>query len=389
MSLFKYMLYGKRSKKSVPDDSNDDYDYDEDKTITDNDNLSVDPVTSKINIGEIFGPNGIPRHVLAKQGLINDEIDDKEYWWCYKGHKDFDPEKRKLAYDAVTVDQAIEHLNKKIASGDLPVFTIPAQIIEVFHLLERQDFDYMEVSSIIEKNPSLTGMFISSINSSLYNRGFTITELYPALLRLGKNNIRALLQLYSIKISFADDRRFGNMARKIIRHSYIVAIIASYLSQRYFPEPGLAFLAGLLHDIGKLGILKELSLDPRFCLRLKPDVTEDMFDPIFAGRHEQIGVKLGQQWKMDDLTLSAIERHHNFWEYDFSDEDQLDYHLCLLINLSDTMARILGEGRPIGETNIFLEPATIDLNIEKNISTVEFFADIPAIVSNKSANNIL
>ena len=179
------------------------------------------------------------------------------------------------------------------------------------------------------------------------------------------------------------------MARKIIRHSYIVAVIASYLSQRYFPEPGLAFLAGLLHDIGKLGILKELSLDPKFCLRLKPDANEDMFDSIFAERHEKIGLKLGQQWKMDDLTLAAIERHHKFWEFDFSDEDQLDYHLCLLINLSDTIARILGEGRPIGKTNLFLEPATIDLNIEKNISTIEFFAEIPGIVTHKAASNFL
>ncbi len=383
MSLFKYMLYGKRGKQPLPESEDADEDYDFDAEAT-----QVEPVTSRINVGEIFKPGGLTRDIVEREGMPPEE-DDSKYWWCFKGHKDFDPENPVLPYDPVTVDMAIEHLNKKIISGDLPMFTIPAQIIEVFHLLERPDFDYMEVSSIIEKNPSLVGMFIQSINSSLYNRGFSITELYPALLRLGKNNIRALLQLYSIKISFADDRRFGNLARKIIRHSYLVAVIASYLSQRYFPEPGQAFLAGLLHDIGKLGILKELSLDPKFCLRLKPDATEVMFDSIFVGRHEKIGLKLGEQWKMDELTLSAIERHHNFWEYDFSDEDQLDYHLCLLINLSDTMARILGEGRPIGKTNIFLEPATIDLNIEKNISTIEFFAEIPEVVAHKAANNFL
>ena len=116
---------------------------------------------------------------------MEDESDDK-YWWCFKGNKKFDRDNNNLPYDPYTVELAIEHLNKKIISGDLPVFAIPAQIIEVYGLLERQDFDYMEISAIIERNPSLTGMFISSINSSMYNRGFTITELYPALLRLGK-----------------------------------------------------------------------------------------------------------------------------------------------------------------------------------------------------------
>ena len=318
-----------------------------------------------------------------------DPVDDRNYWWCYAGQAGYDPSKETLPYDSTTVDQAIVHLNRKITSGELPVFSIPTQILEVFRLLDGPDFEYRDITTIIEKNPSLAGMFVASINSSLFHRGFSITELYPALLRLGKNNIRALLQLYAIKISFASDERFGKIARQIIRHSYVVAIIASYLSQRYFPEPGLAFLSGLLHDIGKLAILKELSLDPRFCLRLRPNVTESMFDPIFTERHEKIGLVLGRTWRMDELTLTAIERHHRYWEYDFSEEDQLDYQLCLLINFSDTIARIQGYGRPIGETNLFLEPAVVDLNIEKNLGTIEFFDEIPELVNTKIGHALL
>lgn len=308
-------------------------------------------------------------------------------WWNYSGHPDFerphcDP------CDKLTSTNIIEHLNVKIKAGETPVFTVPSSIMETMRLLEKSDFDYGEVASVIEKNPTLTGMFLSSINSSFYNRGYAVTELRTALSRLGKHNIRALLQLYSIKTTFSNDEIFGKVASRIISHSYIVAVIAGYLSQRYYPEPGLAFLAGLLHDIGKLGILKELSMQPLFIIRLKNKLDEQMFDQIFEGRHEQVGVMLGKQWNMDHLSLSAIERHHDFWNFAFEEADQLDYQLCLLINLSDKMARILGYGRPIGPTNIFTEPAAPELNLEKNISAIEFLDELPEIVRLKAEASV-
>ncbi|MDD3119476.1 MAG: HDOD domain-containing protein [Victivallales bacterium] len=351
---------------------------------------SSSPVTATPeDVTSVISRKAVMAGISSPRKTPQEDAEDQGHWWCFAGHPNFDPTYENLPYDRVTVDQAILHLNRKIAAGELPVFSIPNQILEVFRLLDGPDFEYREITAIIEKNPSLAAMFIASINSSLFNRGFSITELYPALLRLGKNNIRALLQIYAIKISFASDRRFGEIARQIIRHSYATAIIASFLTQRYFPEPGLAFLAGLLHDIGKLAILKELSLDPRFCLRLKENATESMFNPIFAERHEKIGLELGREWHMDELTLTAIARHHRFWEYDFAEEDQLDYHLCLLINLSDTIARILGYGRPIGKTNLFLEPAVVDLNIEKNLGTIDFLADLPELVNTKVAGAML
>lgn len=343
--------------------------------------------TTMINTKELFKDGFCFRRGDNIYKDVEDE-NDKGRWWNYEGNPDADLNRFEIPYDPETLTEAIKHLNNKIESGDIPIFTLPVHIVKVMQLLTRDDFDYAEVASLIEKSPALAGMFISSINSSFYNRGFAITELRPALSRLGKNNIRALLQLYSIKIGFAEDRRFGKIAENIINHSYIVAVIASYLSQRFFPDPGLAFLAGLLHDIGKLGILKELSQTPRFCLKLKSDISEQMFGRIFDKRHELVGRKLGEKWNMDPLSLAAIEAHHNFWEFPFSDEDQLDYHLCLIVNLSDTIARILGKGKPIGKVNIFKEPATIDLNMEKNPSTLGFLEEIPEIVNFKAANQI-
>ncbi len=343
--------------------------------------------STRINLKGIFNSGTISRYRTDPYKEMDDENDEK-YWWCYAGSEKSNSGILEIPYDPVTLKEVIQHLNEKIEKGDIPVFSIPQHLMQVMKLLSNDDFDYAEVTALIEKSPALAGMFINSINSAFYSRGFAISDLSLALSRLGKNNIRALLQLYSIKIGFTGDRRFGRLAEGIIHHSYVVAVVASYLSQRYFPDPSLAFLAGLLHDIGKLGILKELSLNERFCKNLKGDIQEYMFDRIFNNRHEKVGSVLGKKWNMDPVSLSAIEAHHNFWEYPFSEEDQLDYHLCLIINLSDTIARILGKGRPIGKVNLFREPATIDLCIEKDNSTLDFLDSIPEVVENKTAGQL-
>ncbi len=343
--------------------------------------------TTKISLKGVFNGGTISRYRTDPYKEIEDE-NDENYWWCYSGSEKSKSGILEIPYDPDTLKEVIRHLNEKIDQGDVPVFSIPQHLMQVMQLLSNDDFDYAEVTTLIEKSPALAGMFINSINSAFYSRGFAITDLNLALSRLGKNNIRALLQLYSIKIGFTGDKRFGKLAERIIHHSYVVAIVASYLSQRYFPDPSLAFLAGLLHDIGKLGILKELSLNECFCSNLKGDIQEYMFDRIFNNRHEKIGSVLGKKWNMDPLSLAAIEAHHNFWEYPFSEEDQLDYHLCLIINISDTIARILGHGRPIGKVNLFREPATIDLCIEKDNSTLDFLDSIPEVVKNKTSGQL-
>jgi|GEM_PF-1196030 len=313
--------------------------------------------------------------------------DDPAKWWNYSGASEAElAASDDSPCEYFTADNIIECLDRQLKAGETPVFTIPSSIMEALALLEKKDFEYSQVAAVIEKNPTLTGIFLSSINSSFYNRGFAITELRTALSRLGKNNIRALLQLYSIKVSFANDELFGKVAGNVITHSYATAVIASYLSQRYYPEPGLAFLAGLLHDIGKLGILKTVSMESEFIVRLKNRIDESMFDRIFNERHSQVGVILGKSWNMDRMTLAAIERHHHVWDYSFEEADQLDYQLCMLICLSDKIARIIGYGRPIGSINLFLDPAAIELNLEKNAGSVEFLDPIPEVVRYKVAD---
>jgi HD-like signal output (HDOD) protein len=135
-----------------------------------------------------------------------------------------------------------------------------------------------------------------------------------------------------------------------------------------------------MHDIGKLGILNALAETYELPTSVDFEVSEDLFDNIFPGIHENAGKYLAGHWKVNETIISAIEHHHDFEKYDFALEGDPARKLSAIVNISDAMARILGKGRRIDKTNIFELPAAKILGMEKDHSTVQFIDEIPEIL---------
>lgn len=309
------------------------------------------------------------------------EIIDSEYWWCFQGHP---PAENVHSFDEIDDEKVCTELSRRIDNDEFPVIEIPDNIMKTLSILNNPEFDFADVAHLINRSPSMAGEFIKVINSSLYSRGIIIHDLKLALPRLGKENVKALLYMYSTKMCFVNHPLFNKLAENIVDHSYATAIIASYMSQRYYPDQDGAFLAGLLHDIGKLGILKAISETYKLPKKCDFEVQLEIFDNILPALHGKAGRFLAENWKVNKTVISAIEHHHDFMDYGFGEDEQLAYHLSALVNISDTMARILGYGQRIDAVNIFSLPATIDLSISRDFETISFLNNIPGIVTFKS-----
>ncbi len=318
------------------------------------------------------------QHKKDKQSPIDKE--SPSYWWDYEGK----PETEAPVFEILQDDRVAQELNRKIDSDEFPVIEIPGNVMKTMEILNKPDFEYSEVSELIRHSPAMTGEFIKTLNSALFYRGEAITDLKLGLPRLGKDSIKAMLYMYSSKMSFSKDVLFNNLAKKIVEHCYSVALIASHLGQTYYANPDEAFLAGLLHDIGKLGILKALTETYELPEEIDFEMTEELFDDIFPELHEKAGAFLAKDWKIDNNVIFAIEHHHDFATHnDFDKEDQ-GYHLSALVNISDTIARMLGNGRTLGKTNLFDLPAAQVLSVEKDNNTIEYLADIPQMLKTQT-----
>ncbi len=305
--------------------------------------------------------------------------DFSKYWWSFQATNEL-PESILFTGEHKSITRI---MYSEIETDKFPLIEIPSTVMDIMSKLQNPEFIYSEITTMVNKSPGLSGEFIKVANSSLYSRGEETSDLSTALPRLGKDNIRAVLYMYSSKMSFSKDNRFNVLAERIIEHSYATGLIASYLSQRFFPNPDLAFLAGLLHNIGKLGILKALPEIFEFPEDFTAELTEAMFDDIFPDLYEKAGGFLAQNWNLDPNVLDAIKHHNNYTEVFL--EDEISIHLSALINISALMARMLGYGRAIDHNiDVFASLSTIELNIERDKSTMQFLEDIPGIVNYKT-----
>lgn len=312
--------------------------------------------------------------------LMKSDVNSDEHWWNYPGREPMNvPEFEGVDKEAVKADIA-----KRLAAGSLPIIEIPENLLKAIRLLDRTDFEYDTVAKLIERSPGLAGEVFKVINSSLMSRGHHIHDLRTALPRLGKVKIKSILYMYSAKMNLKGNTLFQDLVGDIVEHSYMVGIVSSYLSQRFFADPDAAFLSGLLHDIGKLAILKSISENFDLPKKLDFRVGEEFFAAIFPGLHEEAGVYIANHWKASDSVEAAILHHHDICidGGEYQDPDMAE-KLCFMTNVADTIARILGKGRAIGPVKLFNEPAVVHMDWEQSWTTIDYLNAIPDMLNFK------
>jgi putative nucleotidyltransferase with HDIG domain len=176
-----------------------------------------------------------------------------------------------------------------------------------------------------------------------------ITKLNVALPRLGCGKIKAILYFASCEQQLSNSPLISDVASDITQHSYVTALIANYLSIRFFPDSDDAFLAALLHDVGKLAMLKEMATN--YSISLMHDnvrLTEESFGSVLYDFHEKVGAMVARHWDLSPAIQNVIATHHRLNVEDVV-IDEYDKNLVKLVHLSDTIARLLGHGRPVRE----------------------------------------
>lgn len=274
-------------------------------------------------------------------------------------------------------------LAEKISKNQFSLIDIPDNLTRIRRLLNQDDLDLAKVSELISRSPVLTSEILRTANSATHYRGIQIKHLRTAIQRLGLQTIKGILYMQATKVAAAKNSPFHHIATAIVDHSYAVAKIANYLSPRYFPDPDMAFLAGLLHDIGKLALLKEIT-DNYATESGDGTYTEESFDDIMQPMHRGTGALLAEHWRLSDEIRVAISNH-----YEPPVTDESNDVLALippLMNFSDTLARIIGKGRCLPPVNIWDLPATRDLGIVNDPETVQYLSAIPDILCDRADN---
>lgn len=198
------------------------------------------------------------------------------------------------------------------AIEDLPVLpTVAARVLSLAH---DPNSSMQDICEAIRTDPSLTAHLLRIVNSPYYGFSRQIGTVAQATVILGTNEIIAVVlgsttlkSLGSRARTIADEAAFWSHSA---RTSVAARVVAAQMRYRL---PGVAFVAGLLHDTGKL-ILADLFPD-RFQQAMQqppmPDAAvEEAEQQLFGADHTQIGAALAGRWGLPDEIVQAIRCHH-------------------------------------------------------------------------------
>ncbi len=317
---------------------------------------------------------------VPEPGEVVTEAGPFSYWW------DSLPELEPVKSAQLELDESAicQQLEEALSQGVFRMIDVPSNVVKCLEILNQPDFDFGQVDELISHSPVLAANVITMANSSLYNRGYRVTKLGVALPRLGCGKVKAILYFASCERQLSNNPVFSQVATQITTHSHAVAQIADYLSYRYFPDPDKAFLAGLLHDVGKLVLLKEMAASVSVSPAAGAALTESSYGSILPMLHERVGGLVAKHWELAPPIVSVIAHHHDMDVYEEAEATDMDMQLTKLVHLSDTIARMLGYGMPIQPVNLPSFVESLAMEVSWDSETSDYFQEIMPMLKHRN-----
>ena len=251
-------------------------------------------------------------------------------------------------------------LQKLQSARELP--TLPAVLIPLLQYLERplDSQDVHQIVDLIAKDESLAARCLQIANSPLFGTTREVESIQSAVVVMG------LERIHQIAVSCSFLKLLPSMKdvspSVFWAHSLGCALVAREFAGKIgFPDPGKAYAAGLLHDVG---IIALLAVAPeQFATALRLARSEHI--PLHEAEkrelgisHEEAGKIIAGIWHLPPEIANVIAHHHS------PDEASKDHALVSIVGFSDLLCRLNGIGYGYSETqqtNFAEDPAFIGL----------------------------
>jgi putative nucleotidyltransferase with HDIG domain len=210
----------------------------------------------------------------------------------------------------VAVDYRAE-MAKKIT--ELPPFS--PVLNKLVATLANDNISFMEVGKLIEQDTVLAGNVLRMVNSAAYNLRSTVTSISYAVSILGVDKLR------NMALAIAVSRMWNSLKpaagwspARFNQHSLATALLADSMALNLrvdYPEG--AFLAGLMHDLGKLVVATGFTAEYgeiQGIFESGAGAWEECERKVLGMDHAAVSAQALEQWKMPEPISRAVRMHH-------------------------------------------------------------------------------
>ena len=193
----------------------------------------------------------------------------------------------------------------------IPAF--PPIVLRLLDLLAREDVEIRELVALISSDPAFSAQILRVANSPLFGFRSQIDSLQSALVVLGLRRIRSLSMTVATANHMKGVLQVEELAR-CWRHMLACAILTEQLARSSQAFEDRAYTAGLLHDVGRLGLLLAYPDEYAELLRRADHNTLELLDierEELGMDHCEAGRTLAEHWSLPPDFQIVAARHHD------------------------------------------------------------------------------
>ena len=221
--------------------------------------------------------------------------------------------------------------------------TIPSSVARINKVLDDPDSSSRDLAEAIGLDQALTAKLLGIVNSAYYGFPRRIENLEHAVTVLGFRAVRELVLVTALFAQINDRRRKKVLDREgLWRHAVGCGLAARTIAAETGTGRGESvFLAGLLHDIGK--VVFDAFLPEEYALAADKARRDDLLlreaeEQVLGVDHTQFGHWLSDEWNLPENLTAAVLHHHR------PAEAEAHFQLACLVHVGDILARSLEVG---------------------------------------------
>lgn len=202
--------------------------------------------------------------------------------------------------------------NEIIAKVD-EISAMPNITLDLMGLINESGTSISDLEKKVKSDEALAAFILKNCNSPLYGIKSEIKSIFQALTMLGFAKIKSILMYYINKNLYSLSGK-SEIKNKLWRHSISVASFSQAIASQINIDTEEAYLAGLLHDIGKLIIYNaEQEKFELVLTKIEKNGNESYIEEteIFGFNHTEIGSLIMEKWKFADNLIESTQFHHS------------------------------------------------------------------------------
>ena len=185
-------------------------------------------------------------------------------------------------------------------------------VISLLRLFDREDVQLSEITHLVSSDSALSAELLTLVNSPLFAMKVSIDDVEHGVPVVGLDRTKELATTLATRAMLRDAPKTGVM-RRLLRHSIATAIIAKQLARVYGVAGAVAHTAGMLHDLGRMGLLSACrDAYAELVLRAYDNVADILANEhaVCGMNHCDAGLFLAKYWGFPEAFCQVAHQHH-------------------------------------------------------------------------------